>query len=167
MEHISTPFSLTPKNISILDQAWLDSAKLKNPSTRPRHQQLFTPARRERAERSGKGFCCQRPDPFALFGRNIPGEISSLARLSSAYAITVFQFSLFVVGLSVLREVCTFTTRGIFLTGYAHGKKCDRPTLRTDIFVFPSTPTIRQRHSEAQACGVPVIFSDSVAQGHW
>ena len=147
-------------------QSWIkrgfDPAKLKI-LPRGLDIELFTPARREPAF-LGKIYCCQRPDPFALCRPHIPGErsrcfgrrLSPLAqRRSSACSFL----------LSVMARTRRSLRRSLpeaVFTGYLTGNELATAYASADIFVFPSTTdTFGNVILEAQACGVPVIVSDS------
>ena len=69
---------------------------------------------------------------------------------------------LFVVGHGPYSEAFAQSVPEAFFTGYLRGKELATAYASADIFVFPSTTdTFGNVILEAQACGVPVIVSDS------
>src|SRR5207245_6848287 len=69
---------------------------------------------------------------------------------------------LFVVGQGPYSEKFAQSLPGVVFTGYLRGKELATAYASADIFVFPSTTdTFGNVILEAQACGVPVIVSDS------
>src|SRR5216117_2441446 len=69
---------------------------------------------------------------------------------------------LFVVGHGPYSEAFAQSLPEAFFTGYLRGKELATAYASADIFVFPSTTdTFGNVILEAQACGVPVVVSDS------
>src|SRR5213596_2243888 len=123
---------------------------------------LFSPARRE-------------PEFFEKFGEH-DGEIrllyvgrisreKDLDLLAAAYRRLRDEglpVQLFVVGHGPYSEAFAKSLPEAFFTGYLTGNELATAYASADIFVFPSTTdTFGNVILEAQACGVPVVVSDS------
>src|SRR5213596_1887511 len=146
-------------------QSWIkhgfDPAKLKI-LPRGLDTELFHPARRE-------------PEFFEKFGEH-DGEIrllyvgrisreKDLDLLAAAYRRLRDEglpVQLFVVGHGPYSEAFAKSLPEAFFTGYLTGNELATAYASADIFVFPSTTdTFGNVILEAQACGLPVVVSDS------
>jgi glycosyltransferase involved in cell wall biosynthesis len=146
-------------------QSWIkrgfDPAKLKI-LPRGLDTELFTPARRETAfwEKFGAGNGKVR----LLYVGRISRE-KDLDVLADAYRRLRDEglpVQLFVVGHGPYSEALAQSLPEAVFTGYLRGKELATAYASADIFVFPSTTdTFGNVILEAQACGVPVIVSDS------
>ncbi|HEY4257499.1 MAG TPA: glycosyltransferase [Candidatus Udaeobacter sp.] len=146
-------------------QSWikhgLDPAKLKI-LPRGLDTELFHPARRE-------------PAFFEKFGP-LNGEVRLLyvGRISREKDLDVLAAAyrrlrdeglpvqLFIVGHGPYSEALAKALPEAFFTGYLTGSELARAYASADLFVFPSTTdTFGNVILEAQACGLPVVVSDS------
>src|SRR5947199_4650955 len=148
-------------------QSWIkrgfDAGKLKI-FPRGLDTELFTPARRD-------------PAFFEKFGaQNGNGEVRLLyvGRISREKDLDVLAdayrrlrdeglpVQLFVVGHGPYSEAFAESLPEAFFTGYLRGNELAMAYAAADIFVFPSTTdTFGNVILEAQACGLPVVVSDS------
>src|SRR5438445_7759652 len=124
--------------------------------------ELFHPARREPSffEKFG---ACNREVRVLYVGR-ISRE-KDLDLLAAAYRLLRDEglpVQLFVVGHGPYSDAFARSLPEAFFTGYLTGNELATAYASADIFVFPSTTdTFGNVILEAQACGVPVIVSDS------
>src|SRR5213596_886638 len=146
-------------------QSWIkrgfDSTKLKI-LPRGLDIELFTPARREPA--FWEKFTAANGQIRLLYVGRISRE-KDLDVLADAYRRLRndgLPVQLFVVGQGPYSEKLAQSLPGAVFTGYLRGKELATAYASADIFVFPSTTdTFGNVILEAQACGVPVIVSDS------
>src|SRR5256714_366390 len=146
-------------------QSWIkrgfDPAKLKI-FPRGLDTELFTPARRDPA--FFEKFGVQNGEVRLLYVGRVSRE-KDLDVLADAYRRLRDEglpVQLFVVGHGPYSEVLAESLPEAFFTGYLRGKELATAYASADIFVFPSTTdTFGNVILEAQACGVPVIVSDS------
>ncbi|HEV3098197.1 MAG TPA: glycosyltransferase [Candidatus Udaeobacter sp.] len=146
-------------------QSWIkhgfDPAKLKI-LPRGLDTELFTPARREAA--FWEKFGATNGQVRLLYVGRISRE-KDLDVLADAYRRLRGEglpVQLFVVGHGPYSEALAQSLPGAVFTGYLRGKELATAYASADIFVFPSTTdTFGNVILEAQACGVPVIVSDS------
>ena len=146
-------------------QSWIkhgfDPAKLKI-LPRGLDTELFTPARRESA--FWEKFGATNGQVRLLYVGRISRE-KDLDVLADAYRRLRDEglaVQLFVVGHGPYSEALAQSVPEAFFTGYLRGKELATAYASADIFVFPSTTdTFGNVILEAQACGVPVIVSDS------
>ena len=146
-------------------QSWikhgLDPVKLKI-LPRGLDTELFHPARRESAffERFG----AINGDVRLLYVGRISRE-KDLDLLAAAYRRLRDEglpVQLFIVGHGPYSEAFAKSLPEAFFTGYLSGNELATAYASADIFVFPSTTdTFGNVILEAQACGVPVVVSDS------
>ncbi|PYJ19165.1 MAG: histidinol-phosphatase, partial [Verrucomicrobia bacterium] len=138
-----------------------DSAKLKI-LPRGLDTELFTPARRKPA--FWEKFGVDNGEVRLLYVGRISRE-KDLDVLADAYRRLRDEglpVHLFVVGHGPYSEPLARSLPEAFFTGYLTGKDLAMAYASADIFVFPSTTdTFGNVILEAQACGVPVIVSDS------
>src|SRR5437667_1804252 len=146
-------------------QSWIkhgfDPAKLKI-LPRGLDTELFTPARRESA--FWENFGAANGQVRLLYVGRISRE-KDLDVLADAYRRLRDEglaVQLFVVGHGPYSEALAQSLPEAVFTGYLRGKELATAYASADIFVFPSTTdTFGNVILEAQACGVPVIVSDS------
>ena len=146
-------------------QSWikrgLDPAKLKI-LPRGLDTDLFHPARRDPAFFEKFGTC--NGEVRLLYVGRISRE-KDLDLLVTAYRRLRNEglpIQLFVVGHGPYSEALAKSLPEAFFTGYLTGTELATAYASADIFVFPSTTdTFGNVILEAQACGVPVIVSDS------
>jgi len=146
-------------------QSWikrgLDPAKLKI-LPRGLDTELFHPARRDPAFFEKFGTC--NGEVRLLYVGRISRE-KDLDLLVTAYRRLRNErlpIQLFVVGHGPYSEALAKSLPEAFFTGYLTGTELATAYASADIFVFPSTTdTFGNVILEAQACGVPVIVSDS------
>src|SRR5216117_2117995 len=124
--------------------------------------ELFTPARRDPA--FFEKFGVQNGEVRLLYVGRVSRE-KDLDVLADAYRRLRDEglpVQLFVVGHGPYSEAFAESLPEAFFTGYLRGKELATAYASADIFVFPSTTdTFGNVILEAQACGVPVIVSDS------
>src|SRR6266404_702058 len=124
--------------------------------------ELFTPARREAV--FWEKFGAANGQIRLLYVGRISRE-KDLDVLADAYRRLRDEglaVQLFVVGHGPYSEAFAQSVPEAFFTGYLRGKELATAYASADIFVFPSTTdTFGNVILEAQACGVPVIVSDS------
>src|SRR5881398_1994768 len=146
-------------------ESWIkrgfDSAKLKI-FPRGLDTQLFTPARRDPA--FFEKFGAQNGEVRLLYVGRVSRE-KDLDVLADAYRRLRDEglaVQLFVVGHGPYSEAFAQSVPEAFFTGYLRGKELATAYASADIFVFPSTTdTFGNVILEAQACGLPVVVSDS------
>src|SRR5438046_9739630 len=146
-------------------QSWIkhgfDPAKLKI-LPRGLDTELFTPARREAT--FWEKFGAANGQVRLLYVGRISRE-KDLHVLADAYhrlRDEGLPVQLFVVGHGPYSEAFAQSVPEAVFTGYLRGKELATAYASADIFVFPSTTdTFGNVILEAQACGVPVIVSDS------
>src|SRR5467141_3007402 len=146
-------------------QSWIkrgfDPAKLKI-LPRGLDTELFHPARREPAFFEKFGAC--NGEVRLLYVGRISRE-KDLDLLAAAYRRLRDEglpVQLFVVGHGPYSEAFAKSLPEAIFTGYLTGDELATAYASADIFVFPSTTdTFGNVILEAQACGVPVIVSDS------
>ncbi len=146
-------------------QSWikrgLDPVKLKI-LPRGLDTELFHPARRDPAFFEKFGTC--NGEVRLLYVGRISRE-KDLDLLVTAYRRLRNEglpIQLFVVGHGPYSEALAKSLPEAFFTGYLTGTELATAYASADIFVFPSTTdTFGNVILEAQACGVPVIVSDS------
>src|SRR5438270_2706047 len=146
-------------------QSWikrgLDPAKLKI-LPRGLDTELFHPARRDPAFFEKFGTC--NGEVRLLYVGRILRE-TDVGLLVNAYrplSNERLPIQLFVVGHGPYSEALAKSLPEAFFTGYLTGTELATAYASADIFVFPSTTdTFGNVILEAQACGVPVIVSDS------
>src|SRR6476660_5561324 len=146
-------------------QSWirhgLDPSKLKI-FPRGLDTELFNPARREPA--FFEKFGASNGEVRLLYVGRISRE-KDLDLLADAYRRLRKEglpVRLFVVGHGPYTEALAKTLPEAFFTGYLSGNELATAYASADIFVFPSTTdTFGNVILEAQACGVPVVVSDS------
>ena len=146
-------------------QSWIkhgfDPAKLKL-LPRGLDTELFTPARRQAA--FWEKFGAANGQVRLLYVGRISRE-KDLDVLADAYRRLRDEglpVQLFVVGHGPYSEALAQSLPEAVFTGYLRGKELATAYASADIFVFPSTTdTFGNVILEAQACGVPVIVSDS------
>src|SRR6266496_667566 len=124
--------------------------------------ELFTPARRDSA--FFEKFGASNGEVRLLYVGRISRE-KDLDLLADAYRRLRKEglpVQLFVVGHGPYSETLAKSLPEAFFTGYLRGTELAAAYASADIFVFPSTTdTFGNVILEAQACGVPVIVSDS------
>src|SRR5256712_9821142 len=124
--------------------------------------ELFHPARREPAFFEKFGAC--NGEVRLLYVGRISRE-KDLDLLAAAYRRLRDErlpVQLFVVGHGPYSEAFAKSLPEAFFTGYLTGNELATAYASADIFVFPSTTdTFGNVILEAQACGVPVVVSDS------
>src|SRR5882757_5803798 len=124
--------------------------------------ELFTPARREPA--FWEKFTSTNGEVRLLYVGRISRE-KDLDLLAAAYRRLRndgLPLQLFVVGHGPYSEKFAQSLPGAVFTGYLRGKELATAYASADIFVFPgTTDTFGNVILEAQACGMPVIVSDS------
>src|SRR5438128_1412502 len=146
-------------------QSWiergLDPAKLKI-LPRGLDTELFHPARREPA--FFETFGADNGEVRLLYVGRVSRE-KDLDLLAAAYfrlRDEGLPVQLFIVGHGPYSEALAKSLPEAFFTGYLTGTELATAYASADIFVFPSTTdTFGNVILEAQACGVPVIVSDS------
>jgi len=146
-------------------QSWikhgLDPSKLKI-FPRGLDTELFHPARRNPAFFEKFGAC--NGEVRLLYVGRISRE-KDLNLLAAAYRRLRDEglpVQLFVVGHGPYSETFAKSLPEAFFTGYLTGSELATAYASADIFVFPSTTdTFGNVILEAQACGVPVVVSDS------
>ena len=146
-------------------QSWIkrgfDPAKLKI-LPRGLDTELFHPARRDPTFFEKFGTC--NGEVRLLYVGRISRE-KDLDLLATAYRRLRNEglpIQLFVVGHGPYSEALAKSLPEAFFTGYLTGTELATAYASADIFVFPSTTdTFGNVILEAQACGVPVIVSDS------
>jgi glycosyltransferase involved in cell wall biosynthesis len=146
-------------------QSWikhgLDPAKLKI-FPRGLDTELFHPARREPA--FFEKFGARNGQVRLLYVGRISRE-KDLDLLAAAYhrlRDEGLQVQLFIVGHGPYSDAFAKSLPEAFFTGYLTGSELAMAYASADIFVFPSTTdTFGNVILEAQACGVPVVVSDS------
>jgi glycosyltransferase involved in cell wall biosynthesis/predicted metal-dependent phosphoesterase TrpH len=146
-------------------QSWIkrgfDSAKLKI-LPRGLDTELFHPARREPAFFEKFGAC--NGEIRLLYVGRISRE-KDLDLLAAAYRRLRDEglpVQLFIVGHGPYSEAFARSLPEAIFTGYLTGDELATAYASADIFVFPSTTdTFGNVILEAQACGVPVVVSDS------
>ena len=146
-------------------QSWVkrgfDSAKLKI-FPRGLDTDLFHPARREPA--FFEKFGARNGDVRLLYVGRISRE-KDLDLLAAAYRRLRKEglpLQLFMVGHGPYSDVFAKSLPEAFFTGYLKGTELATAYASADIFVFPSTTdTFGNVILEAQACGLPVVVSDS------
>src|SRR5881227_2154163 len=146
-------------------QSWIkrgfDPAKLKI-FPRGLDTELFQPARREPA--FFEKFGVQNGEVRLLYVGRVSRE-KDLDVLADAYRRLRDEglpMQLFVVGHGPYSEAFAKSLPEAVFTGYLTGRELATAYASADIFVFPSTTdTFGNVILEAQACGVPVIVSDS------
>src|SRR5213595_3484571 len=146
-------------------QSWIqrgfDPAKLKL-FPRGLDTELFQPARREPA--FFEKFRARNGEVRLLYVGRISRE-KDLDLLADAYRRLRKEglpVQLFVVGHGPYSEALAKSLPGAFFTGYLRGTELATAYASADVFVFPSTTdTFGNVILEAQACGLPVVVSDS------
>src|SRR5436305_1882971 len=146
-------------------QSWIkrgfEPAKLKI-FPRGLDTELFTPVRRDPA--FFEKFGATNGEVRLLYVGRISRE-NDLDLLADAYRRLRNEglpIQLFVVGHGPYSEALAKSLPEAFFTGYLTGTELATAYASADIFVFPSTTdTFGNVILEAQACGVPVIVSDS------
>jgi glycosyltransferase involved in cell wall biosynthesis len=146
-------------------QSWithgLDPARLKI-FPRGLDTELFHPARREPA--FFEKFGARNGEVRLLYVGRISRE-KDLDLLATAYGRLRDEglpVQLFIVGHGPYSDAFAKSLPGAFFTGYLTGNELATAYASADIFVFPSTTdTFGNVILEAQACGVPVVVSDS------
>jgi glycosyltransferase involved in cell wall biosynthesis len=146
-------------------QSWIkrgfDPAKLKI-FPRGLDTELFHPARRDAAFFEKFGAC--NGEVRLLYVGRISRE-KDLDLLAAAYRRLRDEglpVQLFVVGDGPYSETFAKSLPEAFFTGYLTGNELAAAYASADIFVFPSTTdTFGNVILEAQACGMPVVVSDS------
>ena len=146
-------------------QSWIkrgfDPAKLKI-FPRGLDTELFHPARRDAAFFEKFGAC--NGEVRLLYVGRISRE-KDLNLLAAAYRRLRDEglpVQLFVVGHGPYSKAFAKSLPEAFFTGYLTGNQLATAYASADIFVFPSTTdTFGNVILEAQACGVPVVVSDS------
>ncbi len=146
-------------------QSWIkrgfDPAKLKI-FPRGLDTELFHPARRDAAFFEKFGAC--NGEVRLLYVGRISRE-KDLDLLAAAYRRLRDEglpVQLFVVGHGPYSETFAKSLPEAFFTGYLTGSELATAYASADIFVFPSTTdTFGNVILEAQACGMPVVVSDS------
>jgi len=146
-------------------QSWIkhgfDSAKLKI-LPRGLDTELFHPARREPA--FFEKFGARNGEVRLLYVGRISRE-KDLDILADAYRLLRQEglpVQLFIVGHGPYSEAFAKSLPEAFFTGYLRGNELATAYASADIFVFPSTTdTFGNVILEAQACGLPVVVSDS------
>jgi glycosyltransferase involved in cell wall biosynthesis len=146
-------------------QSWIkrgfDPAKLKI-LPRGLDTELFHPARRDPAFFENFGTC--NGEVRLLYVGRISRE-KDLDLLATAYRRLRNEglpIQLFVVGHGPYSKALAKSLPEAFFTGYLTGTELATAYASADIFVFPSTTdTFGNVILEAQACGLPVIVSDS------
>src|SRR5437762_8041263 len=146
-------------------QSWInrgfDPAKLKI-FPRGLDTELFHPARRDAA--FWEKFGATNGQVRLLYVGRISRE-KDLDVLADAYRRLCDEglpLQLFIVGHGPYSEAFAQSLPEAVFTGYLRGKELATAYASADIFVFPSTTdTFGNVILEAQACGVPVIVSDS------
>jgi glycosyltransferase involved in cell wall biosynthesis len=146
-------------------QSWikhgLDPAKLKI-LPRGLDTELFHPARRDPA--FFEKFGARNGEVRLLYVGRISRE-KDLDLLAAAYLRLRDEglpIQLFVVGHGPYSEALAKSLPEAFFTGYLTGSELATAYASADVFVFPSTTdTFGNVILEAQACGLPVIVSDS------
>jgi glycosyltransferase involved in cell wall biosynthesis len=146
-------------------QSWIkrgfDPAKLKI-FPRGLDTELFHPARRDAA--FFEKFGARNGEVRLLYVGRISRE-KDLDLLAAAYRRLRDEglpVQLFVVGHGPYSEAFAKSLPEAFFTGYLTGNELATAYASADIFVFPSTTdTFGNVILEAQACGVPVVVSDS------
>jgi glycosyltransferase involved in cell wall biosynthesis len=123
---------------------------------------LFHPARREPAFFEKFGAC--NGEVRLLYVGRISRE-KDLDLLAAAYRLLRDEglpVQLFVVGHGPYSDAFAKSLPEAFFTGYLRGNELAAAYASADIFVFPSTTdTFGNVILEAQACGLPVVVSDS------
>jgi len=124
--------------------------------------ELFHPARREPA--FFEKFGAHNGEVRLLYVGRISRE-KDLDLLAAAYRRLRdegLRIQLFVVGHGPYSEAFANSLPEAFFTGYLRGNELATAYASADIFVFPSTTdTFGNVILEAQACGLPVVVSDS------
>src|SRR5881394_17058 len=124
--------------------------------------ELFHPARREPAFFEKFGAC--NGEVRLLYVGRISRE-KDLDLLAAAYRRLRDEglpVQLFIVGHGPYSDAFAESLPEAFFTGYLRGKELATAYASADVFVFPSTTdTFGNVILEAQACGLPVIVSDS------
>jgi glycosyltransferase involved in cell wall biosynthesis len=146
-------------------QSWIkrgfDPAKLKI-LPRGLDTELFHPARRNSAFFEKFGAC--NGEVRLIYVGRISRE-KDLDVLAAAYRRLRNEglpVQLFVVGHGPYSEALAKSLPEAFFTGYLRGTELATAYASADIFVFPSTTdTFGNVILEAQACGLPVVVSDS------
>src|SRR5213595_1622215 len=146
-------------------QSWirhgLDPVKLKI-LPRGLDTELFHPARREPA--FFEKFGALNGEVRLLYVGRISRE-KDLDLLAAAYRLLRDEglpVQLFVVGHGPYSDAFAKSLPEAFFTGYLRGKELATAYASADVFVFPSTTdTFGNVILEAQACGLPVVVSDS------
>lgn len=146
-------------------QSWIkrgfDPAKLRI-LPRGLDTELFHPARREPAFFKKFGAC--NGEVRLLYVGRISRE-KDLDLLAAAYRRLRDEglpIQLFVVGHGPYSEAFAKSLPEAFFTGYLTGTELATAYASADVFVFPSTTdTFGNVILEAQACGLPVVVSDS------
>jgi glycosyltransferase involved in cell wall biosynthesis len=146
-------------------QSWIkrgfDPAKLKI-FPRGLDTELFNPGRRDPAFFQKFGTC--NGEVRLLYVGRISRE-KDLDLLATAYRRLRNEgllIQLFVVGHGPYSEALAKSLPEAFFTGYLRGTDLATAYASADIFVFPSTTdTFGNVILEAQACGLPVVVSDS------
>jgi glycosyltransferase involved in cell wall biosynthesis/predicted metal-dependent phosphoesterase TrpH len=146
-------------------QSWikhgLDPSKLKI-FPRGLDTELFHPARRELAFFERFGAC--NGEVRLLYVGRISRE-KDLDLLAAAYRRLRddgLPIQLFIVGHGPYSEAFAKSLPEAFFTGYLTGNELATAYASADVFVFPSTTdTFGNVILEAQACGLPVVVSDS------
>jgi glycosyltransferase involved in cell wall biosynthesis len=146
-------------------QSWIkrgfDSEKLKI-FPRGLDTELFHPARRTPAFFEKFGAC--NGEVRLLYVGRISRE-KDLDLLAAAYRRLrdeALPVQLFIVGHGPYSEAFTKSLPEAFFTGYLTGGELATAYASADVFVFPSTTdTFGNVILEAQACGLPVVVSDS------
>ena len=158
----STPSSLIRKNIGKAGSSVASIPTKLKILPRGLDIELFTPARREPA--FWEKFTAANGRIRLLYVGRISRE-KDLDVLADAYRRLRDEglpVQLFVVGHGPYSEKFAQSLPEAFFTGYLTGKELATAYASADIFVFPSTTdTFGNVIIEAQACGVPVIVSDS------
>src|SRR5438034_9129324 len=146
-------------------QSWIkrgfDPAKLKI-LPRGLDTELFHPARRDSA--FSEKFGASNGEVRLIYVGRISRE-KDLDLLAAAYRRLRNEglpVQLFVVGHGPYSEAFAKSLPEAFFTGYLRGAELATAYASADIFVFPSTTdTFGNVILEAQACGLPVVVSDS------
>ena len=124
--------------------------------------ELFHPARREQAFFEKFGAC--NGEVRLLYVGRISRE-KDLDLLAAAYRRLRDEglpVQLFIVGHGPYSEAFAKSLPEAFFTGYLRGNELATAYASADVFVFPSTTdTFGNVILEAQACGLPVVVSDS------